>query len=230
MPRKLNKALCPKRGHLWKISSFSSKKVHEYCGRCDEQRERALTSAERKNYKQHARARDNLHTLGRAFADKTRGLTGYDMMLAAERWEKKHPDRIMVARVDDSHFSSSSLVFLTNEDPKHPPDPFKDQSKTEPYWMGTTVYYVAQCSGDKPVPFFLYPNHVDGLIDVLKKIKKRQESYPGVRREARERRKYLREYEAAQKEKKRQACNWHPSEPANDCERCRSRDLADKNR
>ena len=60
---------------------------------------------------------------------------------------------VFQTRVDDSHFSSSDLIFVVIPG------------------MGTQVFFVPQCSGDPVTEFFLYPGDMEGLIETLQKIR-----------------------------------------------------------
>lgn len=102
------------------------------------------------------------HAFCRRFGRKDdRGwkLKGYDFMCAAEKWAKKYPE-VQVVGVDDDHHASSSLILVPHYDKRR-----KD------YW-GTTVVYIAQCSGEEPITFFLYPSHLEGLMDAFANIRR----------------------------------------------------------
>jgi len=95
------------------------------------------------------------HEFCAEFSDK-RGdgwrLSGYDFMEAIEEYAKTHPD-IKVIGCDDLMHMSSDIVLI----------PHKSDGS---YW-GTTVLYIAQCGGEPPVCFFLYPSHNTDLITAL---------------------------------------------------------------
>lgn len=57
---------------------------------------------------------------------------------------------------DDTYFASSNLVLIEHA------------SKTE--YMGTTVVFIPQCTGEDPVEFFLYPGHRECLVKFLKSL------------------------------------------------------------
>ncbi len=73
---------------------------------------------------------------------------------------KKYSDRVHFLRCDDSVFASSNLVLITHE--------------ALETWMGVSVLMFPQCDGKEPANFFLYPDHVDALINTLTKIQKHQ--------------------------------------------------------
>lgn len=66
--------------------------------------------------------------------------------------------QVKVAYCDDSHFMSSDLVLVSSE--------------AHDYWMGVNVFYVPQI-GEPISQFFLYPGHLDSLLQALKHFKKR---------------------------------------------------------
>lgn len=81
--------------------------------------------------------------------------SGYPMMEAVRKWAKKHPSVIIIGCDDDFH-AGSDLVLIPHED--------KYQ-----LW-GVTVLYIPQCTGEKPIRFFLYPGHLQGLLEGLNKM------------------------------------------------------------
>ena len=129
-----------------------------------------------------------IHKIAHKYDRATRGLVGYERMKADERWAKKYPEQISISYVDDAFFAGSHLVFVTHETQAA----VDIDGSTKPSWMGVSVYYVPQCTGEKPIHFFLYPTAVEDLIDELKKIKKRQETYAEVRRDRRRDRRWRR--------------------------------------
>ena len=95
---------------------------------------------------------------------------GYDLMVAVERWQKRHLKDVRIVGVDDSYFASSYLVLV--------------EHKTARQYMGTTVVVVPQCTGEDPLEFFLYPSHRKGLIEALLGI--RAAAWPIEKRERRD--------------------------------------------
>jgi len=84
----------------------------------------------------------------------------YQLMEQVEIWiEKRNSENIDLIGCDDNYHSNSDLilfhhVYTDNEEKK---------------WWGTTVLFLAQCSGDPPAEFFLYPGHAKALINSLEK-------------------------------------------------------------
>lgn len=78
--------------------------------------------------------------------------TGFDLMTRVARFANKHPE-ISIARVDDDHFCGSDMVFIPHQD--------------EHQLWGITVLYIPQCTGEKPIKFFMYPGHVKGILQAL---------------------------------------------------------------
>lgn len=85
-------------------------------------------------------------------------LKGFEFMEAVEEWVKTHPE-VQIVGVDDDHHSSSSLVLVPHFD-----------THRKDYW-GTSVVYIPQCSGGEAVTFFLYPGHLEGLMDGFKALR-----------------------------------------------------------
>jgi hypothetical protein len=86
---------------------------------------------------------------------------GYDFMLKVERFAERYSkEGIRIAHCDDSHFTNSDLVVVQHKTPKE--------------WMGLSVVMLSQCSGQPPAEFFLYPEDVDGLLDVLREAKREE--------------------------------------------------------
>lgn len=176
------KDLCKTKPHLWKMAGshgpLRKLVAQDRCSRCGEFRQREPTKKERAEHREwlkELRRPMEIHKISHAFTRATEEMSGYPMMTAARRWADKHPERVMVSRVDDDFHAGSLLAFITHEVPKGP-------KKT---WFGVSVHYIPQCTGEKPIRFFLYPGHVDELIDTLQKIRKKSLAYDEVRRERR---------------------------------------------
>lgn len=184
--------------HSWKIWSTRGYDIYgETCTVCKARRERWMTKEEKAAEKEKRRRFDlrskELHRInwevqnwvtkhGGGFDSVTRILTmcnrefkdpfaAYLTSLA-----KKYPKRVFEVRVDDDHFCGSSLFFITHDCDKKGVDGGRE-------FMGTTVWYIGQCTYDPPVSFFLYPSHIeskyegnkrDGLISVLRKLQVRE--------------------------------------------------------
>lgn len=144
----------------------------DFKDRCRERRERLSTKDERKvldkyDFIRTRRKEDDVHRVSheffRRFTDGKGGwkLIGYELSNAVEKWAKKYPDDVRIASVDDDHFSSSDLVFI--------------EHKARHSYMGTSVVYIPQHSDGKdgiPSSFFMYPGHLDGIMQTLKSIVK----------------------------------------------------------
>jgi len=160
--------------HKWKRFSWSSKTIELRC-ECKETMSRPLTKAEEKEWKaqwaKQERESEIMHKVNwdfcRHFIDKHRignptaspiawKWTGWDLMHRIDEWAKKYPKDVFRGGCDDSHHTSSDLVFILHRVGKR-------------LW-GTTVYYIPQVDGQTPVELFLYPSHAFGLIRLLKKF------------------------------------------------------------
>ena len=140
--------------------------IIDWCTVCRAERRRPATEEEASGIRQEWADRDELHAVFHAFCKATDGLSGFDLMEAAEGWAATHPDRVRLVTVDDSpHHSSSYLVFVTHENAKE--------------FMGTTVLFVPQLSGN-PTEFFLYPSHHQQLAETLAWLEARAKAKPGM--------------------------------------------------
>jgi len=80
-------------------------------------------------------------------------LRGNDLIYGIEAWAVKWPNDVHLVWMDDSYFASSLLCLIEHKN--------KDE------FMGTSMVFVAQCSGDPPVDFFMYPDHQRQLTEAL---------------------------------------------------------------
>jgi hypothetical protein len=140
------------------------------CRRCGERVERIATASERKFHAKYIDAwrktgKKTIATVWRDFAKRFKSkdgdsyrLVGWDLMCAVEKWRTKWPNDVRQVRIDDSHFCSSDLILVEHKAPNE--------------YMGTTVVVVPQCSGESPLEFFMYPFHLNGLLNALQAIKK----------------------------------------------------------
>lgn len=156
--------------HKFKASALGSSNTVYLTCKCGGKSERPMTAKEKVAYKKY-RKKDNTHKVWKNFcelftnknaADPTVPefkYVGAELGDLIERWAKKYPNDVKITGCDDTYFSSSLLVFIEHKD---------DKALT---YMGTTVVFIPQCSGEKPITFFLYPGHTDKLIEVLKGIR-----------------------------------------------------------
>lgn len=94
-------------------------------------------------------------------------LTGYSLMCAVEKWAAQYPGQVTVVGCDDSVHASSNLILI--------------EHASEVDYMGTTVLYIPQCTGEEPIEFFLYPGHRKELIKVLRSLGKKRLPEAGAR-------------------------------------------------
>lgn len=165
--------------------------VIDKCSKCGAEVKRKPTAREKKDFRADYLDRGKLFTLTREFERKFIKTTkkkvrvpknlrwlypkkkfyweyktsvvkrGYDLMLVADRFAKKYPDRVFVAHVDDDHFSTSRILFITQE--------------TTREYMGAIAWYIPQNAAQlDPTQFFLYPCDVASLMGALRQIQKRE--------------------------------------------------------
>lgn len=157
--------LCSTNGHRWKRTGYDNKDMHFQCSRCMERYVRQITKAEKPlfNILADITGPMPLHNVWHDFCRKfmcdsrwrwtSNALTG-----RIDRWALKYPQDVRTVRVDDSYHAGSNLYLIEHKE--------KDR------YMGTTVVFVPQCSGETPITFFLYPSHRAGLLRALQGIAK----------------------------------------------------------
>lgn len=169
--------------HKWSIVSWG-RTISEKCRRCGEVRERPATSVEKAAFRRSTRPRpDDLHWHWNKFRKKIDDKFGYSAMTSAEKYATKFDDRFYVVTVDDAKHASSSLILYIHKDERQ----FNVFSgKETPHFMGVSVKFIPQISSDSST-FFLYPENIERLIDVLRHIRKRMIKYPNVKKYIRSR-------------------------------------------
>jgi hypothetical protein len=85
-------------------------------------------------------------------------MVGYEAMCRASRFAKDNPD-VIITPCDDSSHMSSDIALIIHEGEDH--------------FMGTTMILMPQCGRDIN-QVFLYPHHLDMLIEKLQEIQKRE--------------------------------------------------------
>lgn len=73
----------------------------------------------------------------------------------------------------------------------------KDKPKEKEFFFGVDVHVIPQNSGE-PSHFFMYPQHIEELLENLKEIRKKMMEYPETRKEILEWRKWRQEEKDAQ--------------------------------
>lgn len=162
-----------KHRHSYHVSCWNGGNVTFRC-KCGEQVERKMTREERSKFREQMslgrfiKPENDIHRVWHSFSKKfitrVNGKDEFNDCPVAElgdkviRWAKKFPKDVKIVGCDDSYFSCSDLVLI--------------EHRTARKYMGTSVVFIPQCSGDPPAQFFLYPGHLDDLINALKTIKK----------------------------------------------------------
>ncbi len=138
------------------------------CDKCGEQVERKATPKERALHDKRVAwpRKPHVHTVWHEFQRRFKKnghgeneyrLIGYDLMVSVEKWAKKYPREVRCVGIDDSYFASSLLLLVEHRHSRG--------------YMGTTAVVIPQCTGDKPMEFFLYPNDRNSLIAALVNIR-----------------------------------------------------------
>lgn len=131
-----------------------------YRCKCGKEKKRPLWKRERERSKREEKNATLTHRIARK-VDKIREkhVKGWPLMQALNAFARKNPKDVQVVGCDDSLFANSDLFLIDHKVPRA--------------YMGTTVLFVPQCTGEDPISFFLYPNHVDALLKALKRVKKK---------------------------------------------------------
>jgi len=132
---------------------------------CGETKTRRPTKAEirwlKDEWAESSRIHRVWHNFVRRFREKESGAWKYtdnaDLQERVEKWAERYPKDVRIVGCDDSYFSTSLLVLVEHQTAKS--------------YMGTTVVFLSQCSGDPPAEFFLYPGHTQALLEALKDVR-----------------------------------------------------------
>ena len=89
---------------------------------------------------------------------------GYELIARVEKWAEKYKKDITIVRCDDNSHAGSIMVLIQH----------RKQHNAE--YMGTSIVFIPQCTGEDPSRIFLYPNHHDNLFKALKNIKIRNKN------------------------------------------------------
>lgn len=149
--------------HKYRVSGYSSKELWFSCTLegCAKQVKRRATKSEAKklsaHFKETIAGATSIHKLYHSFIEafqkKEKGergnrlwkWKGYPLMQRIDKWRQKNPE-VMSVTVDDDYHAGSRLIFIPHED--------------DYTYMGCTVVYIPQCTGEDPIRFFLYPCHI----------------------------------------------------------------------
>lgn len=94
--------------------------------------------------------------------------TGWELIVAIEKWAKKYPDDVFQATVDDSSYMGSRLFFIVH--------------RNRISYHGTTVFYAPQ-DGQGAGYFFMYPGHRASVEEALQRVLDTQNHMARVARE-----------------------------------------------
>lgn len=161
--------------HTWKRAwTRGTKFIGERCA-CEQQRERNTTKAEAKELVQRAALQEKrgvqINKVWRKIekaGKRSNGSWGLEtdaLEGVVNRFEGDAKNGILSARVDDTMFCGADFKFI--------PHKMDDPKLGKEYW-GTTVLYFGGCDGSF-LEFFMYPGHVEGMLEVLTQIKAEQD-------------------------------------------------------
>jgi len=86
---------------------------------------------------------------------------GRELTDIVDLFREEHPEVVRTG-CDDNHHMTSDIYLVPHE--------------TESYYWGTTV--LVACQEGSTIEFFLYPSHLNALIQTLQEIQKRQKAKP----------------------------------------------------
>ena len=170
--------------HKWEILSYSINEICFACFKCKEsiiRKPNKIESAWIKKYNKsniHTKPENDVHRVWHKFINKfTESTTGpmqwkcigHTLEKSVEVFAKRYPNDVHITSCDDDFFCGSSLVFI--------------EHKSSTSYMGVSVVYVPQCTGENPICFFLYPCHANELINVLKLLIGNRKSFISIERE-----------------------------------------------
>lgn len=146
-------------GYLFDTKEMTSPLVViDRCVHCYKEREREPTQQERdKNY-QGALNTEQTNGPFLEILDLIEGKTGYELMELAEQIAKQYPEHVHIANIDDSVHSNSLLMFV--------------EHRCDKYYNGTSVFVIPQCSGEKPLRFFMYEEQLKSVLNCFAKIQR----------------------------------------------------------
>lgn len=164
-----------KHKHNWKMTWRCGSEISEKC-ECGDFQQRPASKSEMKRFavqqKEQNRRRDEMFSSWRSFNKRFPNWkvprSQEETLIADEidQWVRDNKiENVEVLGCDDTHHTSSDLILFHHI--------WKDKGKKK-CW-GTTVLFFAQCDGQPPTEFFLYPGHTKGLIDSLQRVWKIRE-------------------------------------------------------
>lgn len=104
----------------------------------------------------------NIHRVWHDFCNRfmaaptwgTFNIKGHELLTGVQEWAKQYPNDVRIVRVDDAAHCGSDLIFISH--------------KCRYQFMGTSVVFIPQCTGEQATTFFLYPSHIDDLMLALR--------------------------------------------------------------
>ena len=102
------------------------------------------------------------------------GLQGFEAMEWMEKYAKKHKE-ILYCHCDDDVFSNSDVWLVPH---------FCGKKSLGRSWMGVTILYIPQCTGERPTNFFLYPGDDQKMSKALAQMIRFRNTFPKEGRNA----------------------------------------------
>ncbi len=159
--------------HRWDDFAYSGRSISFCCRvekngkRCQARYSRFMTKEEKKVRGHSARemfhrpVQTNVHRVWHDFRkrflpDDSWVYVGYALMTRVDKWAERFPKDVQVLSCDDHAHAGSSLVIIEHKAPRR--------------YMGTTVVFIPQCTGENPICFFLYPEHRKAFVKALQSL------------------------------------------------------------
>lgn len=128
------------------------------CNKCSEKEERPATEKEEADNRESNRLSAQLHKPFHEIVKATEDLSSCEAMDKFAEFKEKYPEHVHIARIDDDHHCGSDLVFI--------------EHRSEAYYWGTSVVVIPQCTGEAPLRFFMYPGHMQNVLEAFAAIQR----------------------------------------------------------
>lgn len=132
--------------------------VIDRCDHCRVEQKRPATEEEKAEDEKKAILGSQIHTQWHEVSRMMGDESGYPLLNIIDEIADKFPDHVHVASVDDGHHCGSSIMFV--------------EHRSDEYYWGTSAVVVPQCTGEEPLQFFMYPGHMQSVLQCLAEIQR----------------------------------------------------------
>lgn len=130
------------------------------CTKCRSEKERPATEAEKAARRESNRLQAQIHKPFHEIGEATEDLSSMEAMGKFAEFQEKYPEYVHIASIDDDHHCGSELVLI--------------EHRSEKYYWGTTAVVIPQCTGEAPLRFFMYPGHMQSVLEAFAAIQRHQ--------------------------------------------------------